>query len=158
VNATPSVDRYGPARMVGPAEITEDANTVGLSGTPPRRWPDGLRFPMTGNRGAFETRPAQGRVGVPSRQAQLSLEPHPLLSVQASEPSDSIRPCAAHAVPLAVHRADPGWIIPSSRQTPTLTTRARLIAVSWVDRDLSTCAGQGLAFVGSSSGKGVRAA
>jgi hypothetical protein len=128
VLAIPSARGAGLTWKVGPRPIREVANSEDppahcrRARPRPRRrvgWPGGTRCAVLAHRGALSARPAQGRVGNPSRRCSEHASTHPLLSAQASvfAGRDSSRPAAA-------------WVARDEGATPAtrIISRAKALA------------------------------
>jgi hypothetical protein len=131
VVAIPSARGAGLTWKVGPRPIREVANSEDPPALcrrarllPRRRvgWPGGTRCAVLVHRGACSARPAQGRVGNPSRRGSEHSSTHPLLSAQASVFAGS-RPAAAWAA--RVDRANPAERITSRAKAFATVALAR---------------------------------
>ena len=153
MNAMRSDDGNGPTGRVGLVWVPDGSLLTSASpddGSPadlieivagePTGSPGETWSAMRVGRGALDTRPAQGRVGVASRHASHLEITLLLLAARASEPSDAVRPrrvTPAARRPISSRRPAP-LTVASTRRIPTVPARP--------------------APVGMSRGKGVRAA
>ena len=152
MNAMRSDDGNGPTGRVVSAWVSDGslasvspagralADLIEIAPWEPTGSPGETWSAMRVGRGALDTRPAQGRVGVASRHASHLETALLLLAARASEPSDAARPRPALPAarrPLRSRRPAP-LTVASTRRIPTVPARP--------------------APDGMSRGKGVRAA
>jgi hypothetical protein len=91
------------------------------------------RFAVLASRGAYDARPAQGRVGVHSRHDSQRASSHSLLSVVAPVASDGIRPRRAAPVDPGPGGV-PAAVRSSLHRSATASVRSTH-QLSWLDAD-----------------------
>jgi len=184
VIAIPSVRGAGLTGRVEPTRVQEVAVAVVPWDNPGRAEPSGVtaadlqglasgkRFAFTAYRGACDSRPAQGRVGVNSRRDSQRSSHHPLLSRLVRVLLDGVRPLlavpgpsgrtGASVVVRAVSRRSAYASVDSTRRAQWSGAGRACVPIGnraqGSHRGRTVCAHTCGQHGGSSRGKGVRAA